>query len=312
MEPIVRALNTRGGKIRFPAYIPVTTFGEEYPLDDLVRPYLPRLAQAMMVSYHYARNRNLSDRPNLPLLVDSGGFSALFKDARIRKRNGLGCIERTLDGSHQLLSPLDALDLQERIADVAFTLDFPIPPGTKPAEAKVRQALTIANAHWALANRRRSDLLLYACVQAWDAASARACARAYAGCPFDGIAIGGLVPRARDLVGVLSIVDAVRAEIGDKALHVFGLGKPDVVAELFRHGVDSVDSSSYVRLAVDGRLWSNPGARITDPSATDRLHLALCNLAMATGQTLPLGASRWLFSTSILQRLEEGQTDDSR
>lgn len=301
MEPTARALNTRSGRIRFPAYVPVTTFGDEYPLDELVRPYLPRLSPAMMVSYHYAKDRDLSERPKLPLLVDSGGFSALFKDAKIRRRNGLGCIERTIDGTTHLLTPLEALELQERIADVAFTLDFPIPPGTRPAEARLRQALTIANAHWALANRRRTDLPLYACVQAWDATSARACAGEYAGCPFEGLAIGGLVPRARDPDAVLGIVDAVRGEIGDRPLHVFGLGKPEIVAELFQHGVDSVDSSSYVKLAVDGRQWGRPEVAIADPSPADRLHLALCNLAAATQTTLPLSTHRVMFSTQLIQ-----------
>jgi helicase len=65
------------------------------------------------------------------------------------------------------------LDLQERIADVAFTLDFPIPPGMDAKEAAKRQKLTIANAHWAIENRRRTDLRLYGVVQAWDAESAK-------------------------------------------------------------------------------------------------------------------------------------------
>lgn len=44
---------------------------------------------------------------------------------------------------------------QEAIADVGFTLDFPIPPELEKQEAIKRQNLTIANAHWALSNRRR-------------------------------------------------------------------------------------------------------------------------------------------------------------
>ena len=44
-----KALETPSGTIRFPAYIPVTTFGEKYPLDRLIQPYLPRLAPAVMV-----------------------------------------------------------------------------------------------------------------------------------------------------------------------------------------------------------------------------------------------------------------------
>src|SRR5262249_46230539 len=152
--------------------------------------------------------------------------------------------------------PREVLDLQELIADVAFTLDFPIPPGMNAVEAAKRLDLTVANAHWALANRRRRDLILFACVQAWDATSARACARAYSGTAFDGFAIGGLVPRSRDLETVLAIVEAVREEIGDRPLHVFGLGKPEIVAALFKAGVDSVDSTAHIKLAADGRLWS--------------------------------------------------------
>ena len=204
------------------------------------------------------------------------------------------------DGDKESINPRDVLQLQERIADVAFTLDFPVPPGMESREARRRLDLTIANAHWALDNRRRRDLPLFACVQAWDVPSARECARAYADAPFDGIAIGGLVPRAHDLSKVLSIVEAVREEIGDRPLHVFGLGKPETAQALYGAGVDSVDSSSYVQLAADGRLWSAPGYKIDDPSTTDRLHLALCNLATATGRALPLSASPLAFTTQAL------------
>ena len=100
---------------------------------------------------------------------------------------------------------MDVLELQERIADVAFTLDFPIPPGMDAMEAHRRQHLTIANALWALQNRRRHEMPLYACVQAWDPMSASACAERLALEPFDGLALGGMVPRARDMELVLAI-----------------------------------------------------------------------------------------------------------
>ncbi len=167
-----RLLQTRAGAIHFPAYIPVTTFGNKYPLDNLIRPYLLRLSQAMMVSFHYARQINESVR--LPLLVDSGGFASLFESNSVSAKKGLGVLQTNIDGKKEKIHPTDVLELQERIADVAFTLDFPIPPGTDLKEAQKRQRLTIANAHWALANRRRKDLRLYAVAQAWDAESAAA------------------------------------------------------------------------------------------------------------------------------------------
>ena len=295
-----RTLTTRTGPIRFPAYVPVTTFGDKYPLDKLIQPYLPRLADAVMVSYHYARQ--MTDAPPIPLMVDSGGFASLFRTSQVKRAGGVGVIEIDKDGTVETLSPRAVLDLQEAVADVAFTLDFPIPPGTARGEASKRLDLTIRNAHWALENRRRRDLPLYACVQAWDAASARDCAASYRDCAFDGIAIGGLVPRAKDRDLVLDLVAQVREAVADKPLHVFGIGAPELVSALYRLGVDSVDSSAFVKLAAEGRRWGGEGGAIVDPTPMERMHLALCNLATACGRTLPLSAHRLAFSTETLNR----------
>jgi helicase len=202
MKPIQRQLITRRGGIIYPTYIPVTTFGDKYPLDKLVQPYLPRLSQALMVSYHYAKQ--ISEPLRLPLMIDSGGFASLFDNSRVVKSGNLGVLKIKREDQIETIRPMDVLELQERIADVAFTLDFPIPPGMNLREAEKHQKLTIENAHWALANRRRKDLPLFACVQAWDVVSARECAQAFADRAFDGIAIGGLVPRAHDLKLILT------------------------------------------------------------------------------------------------------------
>ncbi len=108
------------------------------------------------------------------------------------------------------------------------------------------------------------------------------------------------MPRAHDPALVLEIVESVRSELPALPLHVFGLGKPNLVDMLFKAGVDSVDSSSYVKLAADGRLWSDPDYLIKDPSPTDRLHLALCNLATATGAAMPLSSVGIVFKTHAL------------
>src|SRR5262245_55225570 len=96
MSPKSRILRTRRGVIRLPAYIPVTTFGEKYPLDNLVRPYLPRLAQAVMVSFHYAKQ--MTEPPPLPLLIDSGGFASLFEHSTVHVSGQLGVLQvKTVD-----------------------------------------------------------------------------------------------------------------------------------------------------------------------------------------------------------------------
>jgi helicase len=231
----------------------------------------------------------------MPMLIDSGGFASLFEGATVVERRGLGLLETTHNEKVEVLHPKDVLEFQEQHADIAFTLDFPVPPSMDPAEGERRVELTIANAKWALQNRRRKDMLLYACVQGCDVDSFRACAKAYAGLPFDGLAIGGMVPRVNDFKSVLDIVDSVRSEVPDKPLHVFGLGKPELVDTLFKNGVQSVDSSSYVKLAADGKLWGQPTVKLGDASPAERLQLALCNLAMATQRVLPLSTSHLRF-----------------
>src|SRR5262249_25646605 len=101
-------LNTARGQIKFPAYVPVTTFGEKYPLDDLVRPYLPRLAQAVMISLHYARQ--MKAPLTLPVFIDSGGFASLFDGAKISVANGLGVLEISLKGVIDKVHPRDVLE----------------------------------------------------------------------------------------------------------------------------------------------------------------------------------------------------------
>ncbi len=283
------ALETAHGAIPFPAYIPVTTFGARYPLDDLIRPYLPRLAPALMVSYHYAKQMKV--RPELPLLIDSGGFASLFKGAKIRKQGGVGILKIPReDGGEDILTPSDVLAFQEANADVAFTLDFPIPPSMDAREAKQRLELTVLNAQWALENRRSRTLKLYACIQGLNFDGYVLCAKELVKAGFDGFAIGGLVPRVSDRKEIYRIVEAIRTIAEDRPIHVFGLGKPDLTDQLFSLGVQSVDSSSYVKLAADGRSWKQPEITLQDATPMERLQLALSNLAFAGKRNLPLSA----------------------
>jgi len=68
--------------------------------------------------------------------------------------------------------------------------------------------------------------------------------------------------------------------------------------------VDSVDSSAHVKLAANGRLWSAAHWAAADPSPTDRLHLALCNLATASGRALTLPAHSLIFGALAQGRNE--------
>ena len=244
----MKTIETNHGSISFPTFMPVTTFGDKYPLDRMVQPYLKRTSQCLMVSHYYAQE--MKKRPNMPIFIDSGGFAGLFEGAEFVDHGDYACI-RTKDGEE--LHPLDVLHFQIKNADIGATLDFIIPPGLPEEECRRRQELTIKNALYAQKHNITGDLCLFASLQCWDEASARFCARIYAQAGFEGIAIGGMVPRAKDKEYIKNTVRAVREEAPDCVIHVFGCGNPELIPELIDAGADSFDSSSYARTAVDTR-----------------------------------------------------------
>ncbi len=245
----ISQLKTRHGTITFPTFMPVTTFGGKFPLDDLIRPYLNRFAQCVMVSYHYAKQ--MKSRPNLPLFVDSGGFASLFEGSEILAHEHYASI-KTKGGD--IVSPHDVLALQEKYADIGATLDFIIPPGLSAKDSIKRQNLTIKNAIWAIENRTKDSLQLFASIQAWDKNSAYRIMKKIAGYPFDGFALGGMVPRVMDPKFIISIVRAIRDIEPNRPLHVFGIGQPTLIKELFNLGVSSTDSSSFLRATADKKM----------------------------------------------------------
>jgi len=234
--------------LRFPTFMPVTTFGGKFPLDEIVRPYLSRLFPATMVSYHYAQQ--MRKKPKGVLFIDSGGFASLFEGSEAIDRGEFVDI-KTKEGD--LISPPDVLAFQERWADIGATVDFIVPPNCPLDEAKRRQGNSITNAIWAIGRKRKSAFLLYASIQAWDRQSAKDSIEMLAGYPFDGFALGGMVPRIQRPDEIIAIVDGIREVEKERPLHVFGIGSPKLATRLFAAGVDSTDSSSYVRAAADGK-----------------------------------------------------------
>lgn len=244
----MKSLSTSSGPLAFPAFFPVTTFGGKFPLDELVRPYLKRFGRGVMVSYHYAKM--MTERPDGVLFIDSGGFASLFEGSEYVQRGEFTSIH-TKEGD--IISPPEVLAFQEKHATIGATVDFVIPPACPAEEAARRLRLTIDNAIWAIRNQKSPALRMYASVQAWDVESAMSAVRNLAPYPFAGFALGGMVPRIRRPAEIIRIVRAIREVDSDRPLHVFGIGSPGLIAELFREGVSSVDSSSYVRSAADGK-----------------------------------------------------------
>jgi tRNA-guanine family transglycosylase len=251
-----RILRTHRGDLSFPCFLPVTTFDyQKFPLDRLLQPYFKRLVDGIMVSYHYTKNQKTSYE--LPTFVDSGGFASLFKNTKIKRKKEY-CYLELEDG--ETIEPQKVLLQQSKLADIAATLDFIIPPGLSQKESKSRQNATIKNALYTLKLWQDLDEprpLLFASIQAWDKNSVKKSLEKLAPHPFHGYALGGMVPRASNPETILEIVDAIRQEDPVRPLHVFGIGTPRLVRTLFEHGVDSVDSSTYIRQIASGRYFNS-------------------------------------------------------
>ncbi len=243
-----KIITTPHGTIEFPTFMPVTTFGDKYPLDQLVQPYLKRMSSCLMVSHFYAQK--MKKRPSMPIFIDSGGFSSFFEGSEILDYGEYATI-KTKEGDE--INPLSVLKFQEDLGDLGATLDFIILPHTDLTEAKRRQDLCIKNATFILNHRSNNSLVLYASLQCWDEESAIYCTKRYLELGFNAIGIGGMVPHSKNPEYIKKIVRAVRNTAPDCLIHVFGIGNPKLIPELIRCGADSFDSSSYVRHALETR-----------------------------------------------------------
>jgi len=241
-------LHTSKGHIPFSTFFPVTTFGRSFEVDELIRPHLDRFCPAILSSLHYARP--MVEPWDRPLFIDSGGFASLMEGSSIIDFGETYGIE-TADGS--ITRADEVLSIQEAKAEIGATLDFIVTPSMDTSEADFRQAITIRNAHWALRQRQRRDLFLYASVQAWDRQSTERIMHDLAGHEFDGFALGGMIPRLSKPGQILEIVETIRQVDSVRPLHVFGVGVPSLMRRLFDAGVSSTDSSTYVRQAISGR-----------------------------------------------------------
>lgn len=253
-----KSLKIGGNTIPLPAFFPVTTFGGRYPLDAIARPYLGEFSPGIMVSHYYAQP--MKKRWHQPTFIDSGGFASLFEGSEIidlGDRSGI----RTKDGT--ITDPNEVLELQQNMADIGATLDFIISPNADVEEKQLHQDLTIRNAIWSV-DRSGSDFHLFASLQAWDSDSAKRITDTVAPYPFAGFALGGMVPRVRTPQIIFDVVSAIREIDPDRPLHVFGMGNPHLTKALYDYGVDSTDSSSYVKYAASRKYLDPTTGKYTD------------------------------------------------
>lgn len=254
--------------------VPVITLCPDHTLDTLLLPYLMRLTDLLMVSYPYAVQA--AQLPEVGLMIDSGGFASTDPQARVEREGEAFVLCR----GNLRLHPLEVLEFQAARARVGFTLDFLVLPDLPMQEKKRRFEATLANAHLALRHHPSGHPMeLYASLQAWDVATAREAASHYRELGFTAMGIGGLVPHARNPAHVRELVKAAKDAAPGLKIHAFGLGSPANTRMLLELGVDSADSSSYVRRALEGEDWTTRQV-VAGPQLLESLGFALGNLQL--------------------------------
>lgn len=242
-----RVLQTPSREIRTPTLFPVRNIGKRS--SDNTPSYSESIADlntAMVNAYALHQRENLRREAAENGIHDLIGFEGVvFADS--------GGFDLTNDDSPP--KPEEILHMQEGMgADILATLDLPLlpdMPGSKKEERKNR------NIEFALeaAKNKESPGLLYASVHGHDPRTIRNSINYLEkNGEFDGFALGGLVPLRTDYSKIIDLVLAARTAT-DKPLHVFGLGGLLYQPLLMYLGVDSFDSTAFIRCGSHRRYF---------------------------------------------------------
>lgn len=275
-----RSLDTPHGPLETPVLFPVRNIGKRS--SDNTPEYtdsIPDLSTAM-VNARAIRQRDpqwnrltdgtsLREEMGVPqdtiLFADSGGFD--FQD-------------ETID-----TTPERTLETQRRIgADIYGTVDLPLSRDNRDKEKQKRiresteHALAASDAH-------DGESLLFASVHGYDPETVQNTLRYLdANGDFDGYALGSMVPIRTDYTKVTQLVIAARRAT-DKHLHVYGLGGLVYQPLLLYLGVDSFDSTAFIRSA-GNRNYLIPGFGGEELRNVDNLQHLPCSCPVCCSREL--------------------------
>jgi len=268
MENGSGVLEINGKEQVTPCFFPTLMFNSDRirKIDDICQNLLPYITRTRLVNYVDLRlNTNFRARRDVLTFVDSGGFR-LKEERAIISSQGSRLIWRNEEIRIQ-----DILKKQCQNGDIGNTLDFPISPHANNKNDCVQFNLNSARKSL---DKKPDDLFLYGSIQAWDYESAIEYSKEIASYPFDGFAIGGLVQFSREPQKVIDIVAGVRKIIPDeKPVHAFGVASPTLIPILVKLGVDTFDSSSYIRLSLDRKYYLRLcGEKMTVSEEMDKMN----------------------------------------
>jgi tRNA-guanine family transglycosylase len=275
-----RTLDTPHGPLETPVLFPVSNIGKRS--SDNTPEYADSIPdfRTAMVNARSIRQRapqwerllegaTLREEMGVPsdtvLFADSGGFD--FHTGEVDTTP-----ERTLETQRQI------------DADIYGTVDRPLSRENRDADNQqrvqqsVEYALEASDAH-------DGEALLVASVHGYDPETVRNTLRYLErNGDFDGYALGSMVPIRTDYKKVTKLILSARRAT-DKHLHVYGLGGIVYQPLLLYLGVDSFDSSAFIRSA-GNRNYLVPGFGGTELHTIEELTHLPCACPVCSSRTL--------------------------
>lgn len=275
-----RTLETPHGSLETPVLFPVRNIGKRS--SDNTPEYtdsIPDLSTGM-VNARAIRQRDpqwqrltdgatLRDEMGVPqdtiLFADSGGFD--FQNEGVDT------------------TPERTLETQRRIgADIFGTVDLPLSRDNRDIEnqRRIRESTEYA---LAASDAHDDEGLLFASVHGYDPETVQNTLRYLEdNGDFDGYALGSMVPIRTDYTKVTQLVLAARRAT-DKHLHVYGLGGLVYQPLLLYLGVDSFDSTAFIRSA-GNRNYLIPGFGGEELRNVENLHHLPCSCPVCCSRQL--------------------------
>jgi queuine tRNA-ribosyltransferase len=278
-------ITTAHGDVQTPAFMPVGTSGS-------VKSLTPDELTVSGADILLANTYHLSLRPGAEtvrrlgglhrfmgwsgtILTDSGGFQVMSLSP-LRKVSDRGVEFRShLDGSRHLLTPEDAIRLQDAIGtDIAMSLDelveSPAPPEAvrEAVDRTIGWAARGLNERERLREEGRGHMALFGINQGGATpAERRRCFEHLQVMPFDGMALGGLwVGEGRGL-GLELVEHDCSMFPADGPRYLMGVGHPIDVVEAIARGVDLFDCVLPTRNARRGTVFISTGRLVVKNAA---------------------------------------------
>jgi len=248
-----RTLDLPHGELETPMLFPVRNVGKRS--SDNTPTYVGRIPELAtgMVNARSIRNRD-------PMWHRLTSGTTLRAEMEVPEQTIIFADSGGFDFSNEALdtTPRETLETQRQLdADIYGTVDEPLSRDNRAADNQERINRSLENA-LAASDLHDGDSLLFASVHGYDPETIRNSIHYLENQGnFDGYALGSLVPIRTDYKKVTKLVLAAR-ESTDKHLHVYGLGGLVYQPLLLYLGVDSFDSTAFIRSA-GNRNYLTPG-----------------------------------------------------